>query len=189
MKPRLKTVLPVVVFVLAASLTYVGVTHWPNRQQQTKKHNDTIEGIDGLNEGEVVALPELKTLNGEPAALAGVKTEKFLFVFFTPACPGCSLDAPLWRSLKAEADKRNTAFYLIDAGGDRAALDKFIAAYDLAALPILVSEGRSVAQTLKVNIVPQYLLIAKGGKVLHRWDGVRRYQQPPEPAELAKFFQ
>ena len=68
------------------SLTYVGVTHWPKRQQQTKKYNDTIEGIDGLNEGEVVALPELKTLNGEPAALAGVKTEKFLFVFFTPAC-------------------------------------------------------------------------------------------------------
>ena len=58
---------------------------------ETKKYNDTIEGIDGLNEGEVVALPELKTLNGEPAALAGVKTEKFLFVFFTPACPGCSL--------------------------------------------------------------------------------------------------
>ena len=189
MKPRLKTVLSVVVFALAATLTYLGVTHWPNRHRQTPKHHDTIEGIDGLNEGDVVALPALKTVNGEPAGLDGVKTEKFLFVFFTPACTGCSLDAPLWKSLKNEADKRSTAFYLIDVGCDRAALDKFIAAYDLAALPVLISEGRSVAQVLKVNIVPQYLLIGKGGKVLHRWDGVRRYEQPPPPEELAKFFQ
>lgn len=40
-----------------------------------------------------------------------------------------------------------------------------------------------------VRHLPQYLLLAKGGKVLHRWDGVRRYEQPPPPEELAKFFQ
>lgn len=189
MKRQLKTVPSVVVFVVAASLTYLGVTHWSNRQSQPTKHNDTIEGIDGLIEGDVVALPELKTLNGEPAALDGVKTQKFLFVFFTPACVGCSMDAPLWKSLKEEADKRSAAFYLIDAGHDRVALDKFVAAHDLAALPILTSDGRNAAQLLKVNIVPQYLLIAKDGKVLHRWDGVRRYEQPPPREELAKFFQ
>ena len=54
---------------------------------------------------------------------------------------------------------------------------------------MLVSDGRSVGQIMKVNIVPQYLLITKSGKVLHRWDGVRHYEQPPASDELAKFFQ
>lgn len=189
--PRIKTVLSAAVFVIAASLTYLGVTHRPpsRERQTTTTHNDTIAGIDGLSEGEAVALPEMRTLTGETATLHSVSAEKFLFVFFTPQCAGCAVDVPLWTSLKVESGQRNTAFYLIDVGHDRAALDKFVEAYELGSMPILVSEGRSVGQVLKVNIVPQYLLISKSGKVLHRWDGIRRYERPPGPAELARFFQ
>jgi len=177
---RLKTALSVIVFVMAAALSYLAVTHWPKAVQQATKPNssDTIAGIEGLAEGDVIVFPQMQTLKGERAALDKVTSEKFLFVFFTPSCTGCSLDAALWKSLKVESAKRNTAFYLIDVGHDRAALDKFIAAYELESLPILISEGRSVGQLLKVNIVPQYLLIEKGGKVLHRWDGVQHNKQP-----------
>lgn len=190
MNPRLRTLVPAVVFVIAVAFTYLGITHWPSKTQRpTTEHNDTIAGIDGLVEGEVVAVPEMRTLKGDPVRLESVAAEKFLLVFFTPSCAGCSLDAPLWKSLKEEAGRRTTAFYLVDVGHDRAALDRFIEAYDLESLPVLISEGRSVGQLLQVKIVPQYLLLAKGGKVLHRWDGVRRYEQPPPPEELAKFFQ
>lgn len=177
---RLKTALSVVVFVMAAALSYLAITHWPKAVEQATKPNssDTIAGIDGLVEGDVIVFPQMITLKGQPAALDKVATEKFLFVFFTSSCTGCSLDAALWKSLKEESDKRETTFYLIDVGHDRAALDKFIAAYELESLPILISEGRSVGQILKVNIVPQYLLIEKGGKVLHRWDGVQRNKPP-----------
>jgi peroxiredoxin len=189
MNPRLRTALLAVIFVMAAALTYLGVTHWPKPEPQTTNPDHTIAGIDGLVEGEVISFPALRTLKGEPAPLNTVATEKFLFVFFTPSCAGCSLDAALWRSLNEESAKRSTAVYLIDVGHDRTALQKFVEAYDLESLPVLISEGRSVGQVLKVNIVPLYLLVAKGGKVLHRWDGVRRYEQPPGPEELAKFFQ
>lgn len=176
MKPRLRTVLPAVVFVMAAALTYVGVTQLrPSAEQQTPTSDDTIAGIDGLRQGEIVDLPAMRTLKGERAAFT---SEKLLFVLFTPSCAGCSLDAALWKTLNNESAKWGTAFYLIDVGHDRAALDKFVEAYDLASLPILVSEVRSIGQILKVNIVPQYLLIAKGGKVLHRWDGLQ-YNKPP----------
>jgi peroxiredoxin len=177
--PRLKTVLPIVVFVMAAALTYLGVTQWPKaRRQQATYANDTIAGIDGLVEGDVVTLPELRTIKNEPVALESVSTERFLFAFFTPSCAGCSLDAALWTSLTDEAAKRRTAFYLIDVGHDRSALEKFVEAHDLGSLPILVSDGCSVGQMLKVNIVPQYLLVDKDGKVLHRWDGVQHNKQP-----------
>jgi peroxiredoxin len=174
---RLKTVLSVVVFVMAAALTYLGVTHWRSKAE-LQTTDDTIAGIDGLREDDVVALPQMRTLKGERAALENAAAETFLFVFFTPSCEGCSLDAALWKSLNAQWAHRSTTVYLIDVGNDRAALDKFIEAYDLAGMPILVSEARSVGPIFKVNIVPQYLLIAKGGKVLHRWDGVQ-YNKPP----------
>jgi peroxiredoxin len=174
---RLKTALPVVVFVMAAALTYLGVTHWrPKAELQTT--DDTIAGIDGLRKGDVVALPQMRTLKGERAALENAAEDKFLFAFFTPSCEGCSLDAALWKRLNEESAKKGVAFYIVDVGNDRAGLDKFIQAYGLASLPILVSEGRSVGPIFKVNIVPQYLLIAKGGKVLHRWDGVQ-HNKPP----------
>jgi len=70
------------------------------------------------------------------------------------------------------------AFFLIDVGNGRAALDKFVEAYDLGSLSILVSNGPSVGKMLKVNIVPQYLLLDKRGTVLHRWDGVQHNKQP-----------
>ena len=174
---RLKTVLSVVVFVMAAALTYLGVTHWRSKAEP-QTTNNTIAGIDGLREGDVVALPQMRTLKGERAALENAAEDKFLFVFFTPTCEGCSLDAALWKSLNEESAQRNVAFYVIDVGNDRAALDKFIEAYGLGSLPILVPEGRGVGPIFKVNIVPQYLLIAKGGKVLHRWDGVQ-HNKPP----------
>lgn len=178
-KPQLRMVLSIVVFVMAAALTYLGVTQWrPRAESQTTRADDTIAGIDGLREGESVSFPEMRTLSGEPAALGNAAAEKFLFVFFTPSCEGCSLDATLWKSLNAQWAHRSTMVYLIDVGNDRAALDKFIEAYDLASLPILVSEAGSVGQMLRVNIVPQYLLIAKSGKVLHRWDGVQSNKPP-----------
>jgi hypothetical protein len=177
--PQLKTGLSVAIFVMAAALSYVGVTHWPKAVEQTTKtsSHDTIAGIDGLVEGDMIIFPQMRTLKDEPAALDKVAAEKFLFAFFTPSCAGCSLDAALWKSLKEESAKRGTAFYLIDVGHDRAALDTFIEAYSLESLPILISEGRSAGQMLKVNIVPQYLLVTKGGKVLHRWDGVQHNKQ------------
>lgn len=180
MNSQLKTGLCVIVFLMAAALSYVGVTHWPRAVEQTVKPNssDTIAGIDGLVAGDVIVFPQMRTLKGEPAALDKVATEKFLFVFFTASCEGCSLDAALWKSLKEESAKRSTAFYLIDVGHDRAVLDKFIEAYNLESLPILVSEGPSIGKMLKVNIVPQYLLIDKRGNVLHRWDGVQHNKQP-----------
>jgi peroxiredoxin len=176
---RLKRVLSVAVFVMAAGLSYVGVTHWPKAVPQTTKptSTDTIAGIDGLVEGDVVVLPQMKTLKGEAAALQAVATEKILFAFFTPSCEGCSLDATLWKSLNEEGSKQSTAFYLVDVGHDRAALDKFVETYGLGGLPVLVSDGPSVGKILKVNIVPQYLLIDKRGNVLHRWDGVQHNKQ------------
>lgn len=177
---QLKTGLCVMVFVMAAALSYVGFTHWPKGVEQMTKPNssDTIDGIDGLVAGDVIVFPQMRTLKGEHAALENVPTEKFLFAFFTPSCEGCSLDAALWKSLQEEAAKRSTAFYLIDVGHDRTALDKFIEAYDLGSLPILVSDGPSVGKMLEVNIVPQYLLIDRRGNVLHRWDGVQHNKQP-----------
>jgi peroxiredoxin len=187
-KRSIKILLPAAVFVIAGGLTYLGVTQWttPQPEQRTK---DTLDGVQGLVEGEVIALPELRALSGETVALNQLAADKSLLVFFTPACAGCAMDAGLWRDLNVESTKRGKAFYLIDVGNDRDALAKFATAHNLVNVPILFDDRGKVGSTLKVNIVPQYLLVARDGQVLHRWDGLRRFEQPPRPEQLAQFFQ
>jgi peroxiredoxin len=187
-KRSIKILLPAAVFVIAGGLTYLGVTQWTTRQPE-QRTKDTLDGVQGLVEGEAIALPELRTMAGETVALNQLAADKLLLVFFTPACAGCAMDAGLWRDLNVESTKRGKAFYLIDVGNDRDALAKFATAHNLANVPILFDDRGRVGSTLKVNIVPQYLLVARDGKVLHRWDGLRRFEQPPRPEQLAKFFQ
>ncbi len=187
-KPAIKSILPAAVFVIAAGLTYLGVTHWPSPQSKTET-NDTIAEIDGLNVGEVIQLSELTTRDGKSIALNSMAMDRSLLVFFAPACPGCAVDAALWKSLNDESKRRGAGFYLIDVGQDRDARDKFVVAHDLANLPVLFDDNRKIGQMLKVHIVPQYLLVSNNGKVLHRWDGVRRFDQTPTSADLAKFFE
>ena len=82
MNSRLKTALSVIVFVMAAALSYLAVTHWPKAVEQATKPNssDTIAGVDGLAEGDVIVFPQMQTLKGERAALDKVTSEKFLLV-------------------------------------------------------------------------------------------------------------
>jgi peroxiredoxin len=187
--PAIKSILPAAVFVIAAGLTYFGVTHWPKTETPNTGTTDTIADIDGLVAGEVIQLPELTSRDGKSTALNTVATDKLLLAFFAPSCPGCASDAGFWKSLNEESSKRGAAFYLIDVGQDRDARDKFVMAHDLGRLPILFDDNRQIGQTLKVNIVPQYLLVSNEGKVLHRWDGIRRFDKTPSPPDLAKFFE
>ena len=84
------------------------------------------------------------------------------------------MDANLWNDLHAEAGKRGVAFYLVDIAGT---------------LPILFDPKDEVGQTLRLEMLPQYILFTRIGEVIHRWDGVRRYEKKNRLAELARFFQ
>ena len=178
---------PIAVFVMAAGIVYFAIGKW-RVEPPEKKAQHTIEGIQGLNEGDVVTLPALTRVSGETVNLNEVKEKQLLCVFFTPSCAGCVKDADLWRDLNEEAAKKGVAFYIVDVGNDRGALENFIEAYKLDALPVLLDPNYKVGPALKINFVPQYVLFESDGRVLHRWDGVRGYNRETGQKQLAEFF-
>lgn len=99
------------------------------------------------------------------------------------------MDAELWTDLQAEARKRGVGFYLVDIADPLDDLKRFSSTYRLEHLPILFDPKDEVGQNLRVEFLPQYILFTRSGEVIHRWDGVRRYDRKKGAAELARFFQ
>lgn len=191
MKSILKMVVPLIAFIAASAATYVAVTKWNTVESvsSASHRQDTIDGIKGLSEGEVVTLPTLTTPGGEQVNLSDLKEERLLCVFISGRCSGCTMDANLWNDLHAEATKRGVAFYLIDIAETLEDLKRFSSTYKIDHLPILFDPKDEVGQSLRVEMLPQYILFTRSGEVIHRWDGVRRYDKGKGLAELSRFFQ
>lgn len=193
MKTFFKVVILLVAFAAASGATYIAIRKG-NASEPVKSgehRKDTIDGINGLSEGETVTLPTLSTPNGEKVNLANLKEERLLCVFIGSVCSGCVRDADLWRDLSSEATKRGVAFYLVDIGDDATELEKFSSAYNLQSLPLLFdpSQNQRIGPRLKVGFMPQYVLFTREGEVIHRWDGVRNYNKQGGPEQLDQFFE
>ena len=194
MKVIVRIALTLVAFTVASGATYIAVQRWRNvdpkpNSVKTSGQQDTLEGVDGLNAGEVVTLPQLTTLAGDTVSLGSLGKERLLCVFISTHCPGCTRDAELWQDLKQEAVRRGAGFYLIDVSDDRPEIERFVVAYNLQQLSVLFDPTRKVGPQLKVGFVPQYILFNGKGQVLHRWDGIRNYDKTRGFDQLAKFFE
>lgn len=191
MKTVIKLVVSVIAFIAASGATYLAVQKWNAVEpvKSGKYQEDTLEGVKGLTEGEVASLPTLSTLSGEKVDLSKLTEERLLCVFISGRCSGCTMDAELWNDLHAESRKRGVAFYLVDIGDTLEELKLFSSTYKFDHLPILFDPKDEVGQTLRVEFLPQYILFTRSGQVVHRWDGVRRYDREKGAAELARFFQ
>ena len=187
-KRLLSFLFPIAVFLTVGGIVYLAFSERrvePPKQQQPQ---DKIAGIEGLNEGEIVKLPTLTTVDGQTVSLDQVKAKTIICVFFSPSCAGCNKDIEFWRDLKEAANKKDVGFYLIDVGSDAEALNKFISAYKLETLPILLDPKHRVGPDLKINFVPTYVLFSKDGKVWHRFDGVRNYDRASGQGQISEFF-
>jgi peroxiredoxin len=190
-KTVLKIALSAIAFVVASGTTYVAIQRWNADESSTaQRHNqDTIEGVSGLSEGELVTLPTLETLTGQKINLGELKEDHLLCGFIGSQCSGCTRDAELWRDLKNESEKRGVAFYLIAIGDDLPELQRFSAAYQIEELPLLFDLDQTVGPQLRVGFLPQYVLFKRDGHVVHRWDGIRHYNRQAGSQLLAEFFQ
>jgi len=191
MKSALRILLLAVAFMAASATTYLAIHKWGAVKPASsgERQQDTIAGVPGLREGEIIALPEVTTLTGAKVSLANLKEERLLCVFISSRCAGCTRDADLWKDLKLTARTRGVAFYLIDIGDDATEVGKLSSAYDLQDLPILIDPSKRIGKSLRVELVPQYLLVTRSGQVLHRWDGIQHYDRTNGSEQLARYFE
>lgn len=141
-----------------------------------------------LYEGDVVDLPALPRLTGGMVDLKSLNQQYLICAVFSVSCPGCSMDSEFWADLKNACDEKNIAFNLISVDSDQARVEKFARAYGVETLPILHEQDDRAKTAFKLSIVPQYLLLSSGGKVIARWDGVGHTKTGEERARRINDF-
>jgi peroxiredoxin len=129
-----------------------------------------------LKPGDVVAAVTATDLNGRPYRLEYSQDRRHhLLLFFSPNCPYCEQQSPLWRDLLDTVDKnRFTVLGVVSITEDR----RLVSAHAEGAgyfktktpLPIVFFDNESLGR-YKLTATPTTLLIDENGKVEHAWVG------------------
>lgn len=129
-----------------------------------------------LRTGDVVTPVTATDLDGRPYQLDYKKDGRHrLLLFFSPNCPYCEQQSPLWRDLLDNVDKdRFTIVGIVSDREDR----RTVAAHAERAgyfktktrLPVVFFDNDSLGN-YKLTATPTTLLIDEDGKVEHAWVG------------------
>jgi peroxiredoxin len=129
-----------------------------------------------LQPGDVVAPVTATDLAGRPYQLDYKKDgRQRLLLFFSPNCPYCRQQSPLWRDLLDKVD--NNRFTVIGVVSDREDKHLVSAHADAAGyfktktpLPLVFFDSESLG-SYKLSATPATLLINEDGTVAHAWVG------------------
>ena len=129
-----------------------------------------------LKPGDVVSAVTATDLNGHPYQLEYNKDgRRRLLLFFSPNCPYCQQQSPLWRELldKVDSNRFNVVGVVSDKENPR-----LVSAHADGAgyfktktpLPVVFFDDESLG-TYKLTATPTTLVINEDGKVEHAWIG------------------
>src|SRR5215212_3336854 len=129
-----------------------------------------------LQPGDVVTSVTASDLDGRPYQLEYKKDgRQRLLLFFSPNCPYCQQQSPLWRDLLNKVD--GNRFTVIGVVSDREDKQLVSAHADGAGyfktktpLPLLFFDSESLG-SYKLTATPTTLLINENGRVEHAWVG------------------
>jgi peroxiredoxin len=131
---------------------------------------------NALNAGEFVKPITGTDLNGQPYQLQYANDgRKQLLMFFSPSCPYCVAQGPIWRDVLNRID--SSRFKVVGIVGDRE--DKLevtnhanVLGYfkTRVVLPIVTVSNEALAN-YKLTATPTTLLIDSNGRVEHAWVG------------------
>lgn len=145
-----------------------------------RKQLSSAGGINGsansLKPGETVTPFAGTDLNGRPYQVEYRKDRRRqLLLFFSPSCPYCIKQGPIWRDMLNRID--STRFNVVGIVGDRENKQEVLSHAEglgyfktRIALPI-VSVGDETLARYKLTATPITLLIDDSGRVEHAWVG------------------
>lgn len=164
-------------FLIAAVTTVFIIQKWRKHEDiQPTKQQGSLEEIPGLAGGDIVKLPKLPTLKNDYVDLSTPEKQYLLCAFISTECEGCSQDERFWKDLRTEISDKNVKFYVISVDKDQAKVQTFAKTYNFEDLPVLFDPQKEALAAFKIQFVPQYILLTTNGKVVTRWNGIRRYE-------------
>lgn len=164
-------------FIIAAGITMFIVQRWRKTENAAATpRQGSLDEIPGLVAGDVVKLPKLPTLKNDLVDLSAPEKQYLLCAFISTDCEGCSQDERFWKDLSNEISDKDVKFYVISVDRDQAKVQTFAKTYEFQDLPVLFDPQREALGAFKIQFVPQYVLLTSSGKVVTRWNGIRRYK-------------
>lgn len=145
-------------------------------RKQLRAGAKTLETTNVLKPGDVVSAVTATHLDGSPYQLSYNKDGRHrLLLFFSPNCPYCEQQSPLWREMLDTVDSNR--FTVLGVVSDREDKQLVSAHADGAGyfktktrLPIVFFDNESLG-TYKLTATPTTLLIDEDGRVEHAWVG------------------
>ena len=137
----------------------------------------TFDGTTNvLKPGDVVAGVTATDLNGQPYQVEYKRDGRHhLFFYFSPHCPFCEQQSPLWRDLLDKVDtSRFTVVGIVSDREDRVLVSAHAegAGYFKAKTPLpVVFFNSEELGSYKLTATPTTLLIDEEGRVEHSWVG------------------
>lgn len=146
------------------------------RRQLATRTKTTGATANSLRGGEVLAGFVGIDLSGQPYTLDYKKDgRQHLLLFFSPSCPYCVQQAPLWRDMLNRLDRnRFDVVAVVGDKEDKAAVTTHVEelGYLKAKVPpSIVFLGQEALTRYKLVATPTTLLINDSGKVEHVWVG------------------
>jgi peroxiredoxin len=129
-----------------------------------------------LQPGDIVTAVTATDLDGRPYQLDYKKDgRQRLLLFFSPNCPYCQQQSPLWRDLLDKVDSnRFTVVGIVSDREDKRSVSAYAdgAGYfkTKTPLPLVVFDSESLGN-YKLTATPTTLLINEDGRVEHAWVG------------------
>lgn len=128
----------------------------------------TLEEAPGMKPGEVAAMSSLTDLEGRTVPLFGPASDYVVLSFTSRKCPGCSDEAPVWKTLSREGAAHRTRMFLVSADSNIQDIRRYLAAYDLSGVTTVYDPKGKILESFKIELMPQYLLFDRNGRLIHR---------------------
>lgn len=168
---------PAVVLILALSVSNVLLIKQNiTLRRQLNSAGSIDASANSLKPGEVVTPFAGTDLNGQPYQVQfGKDGRKQLLLFFSPSCPFCVQQAPIWCDVLNRID--SSRFNVVGIVGNREDKQEVASHADAlgyfktkVTLPV-VSVNDEMLARYKLTATPTTLLIDDTGKVEHAWVG------------------
>ena len=178
--------------VLALSIFNVLlITQNLSLRRQLKSAGRIDAGANSLRPGERVTPIAGTDLNGQPYQLRYEKDgRRQVLLFFSPSCPYCVQQGPIWRQMLNGIDPNR--FNVVGIVGDREDKQELANHAEVLgyfktriALPVVSVNDETLAR-YKLTATPTTLLIDGSGKVEHAWVGKWDQSKSAEVAAALK---
>lgn len=158
------------IFFIIMLIAVIGLTSCSKTLEPVIKNNNITPVV--VNTSNKAIDFELTALNGDKVKLSDLKGKVVVLNFFATWCPPCKLEMPDFVATMGEMkDNSNIRFIFVDAGEDKADINKYLKLKKYEIMNPLLDDNGDVMNAYGVSGIPSTFIIDKNGNIKFHREG------------------